>query len=142
MTTQIGKSDAESIILKSTGVSSCAEDRSYELKPIEWYFKKPWYGLRKYFYVKEACDCDDFCTIFKYELLRRYLKTVESSASRAGGSYPALPVFQAKVQLTSGVNHFCLFVIADDGTYFIERTGDSIRYIERSEIKEIWKIQA
>ena len=137
---QVNGKAVEALLLSETNKKVRAEDHAYELKPISWYTKKPWLGLRKYFYVTAACDCEDFCTIFKYELLRRHLKRAEGGADQGGTSYPALPVFQAKIQLVSGDNHWVLCIVADDGVYFIERTEDSIRFVTKGNYKKIYRI--
>ena len=111
------------------GVAVFVEDREYKIRPLKWYLKKPLLGLRKYFYIEEACDCDDFCTILKYEWLRRHLKDAERGQSKFGTmSYPALPVFKAKIEMMDGGYHWALAVVHETGVDLIERTGESIKF--------------
>ena len=127
----------EARILNETGHSVQAEDHSYELKPISWYLKEPWFGMKKYFYTVAALDCDDFCTILKHYWLMKHLKKAESE----NGSHPALPVFQAKVEIGNGIEgyvHWCMVVVAQDGVYFVERTEENIRLVHN--IQKVYRI--
>ena len=135
----ISSREVESRILEATGVAVIAEDREYVLKPAKWFIKMPLLGLRKYFYVEDGCDCDDFNTILKYEWLRRHLKDVEKGASTHGNSHhPGLPVFQVKMEMDGGAYwHWCMLALSESGVHLIERTGDSIRYATRGKILRI-----
>ena len=131
------KKAIEQRILKATGIKVSVEDNAYALLPLGWYFKKPWLGLKRLDYLGEAFDCDDFCDVFKVELVKRHLK--KAGNYMEGEAYPALPVFKAKVALSGQkVPHWVMLVIHDDGVEFIERTKDSIELVVG--IRKIYKV--
>ena len=127
------------LILKAMKLDVRTEDRSYEIKPIKWYLKTPWFGMKPFYYTGEAVDCDDFNTILKYEWLKRHIKKA-CAGPQSGGSWPALPVFQAKIQLVNGNNHWVMCVVAKEGVYLVERTEDTVRLVNQDEYVKIYRM--
>ena len=112
------------------------EDRIYEIKPLAWYLDNPWYGRKRYPYITDAQDCDDMCTIAKFEWLKKHYKKIGGRIGRTnaygqsrgggGGAQPALPMFQAKVELNNGTYHWIMVVVTTQGIKYIERNETSM----------------
>ncbi len=105
-------------VVVDTGLVVETADRDYELKPLKWYLKTPFWGLKRFPYISEAADCDDRCTILKYEWLVKHLRKIRNLKTA-----PALPVFYTTVELESGEYHAIMMVVCKEGVKFIERTA-------------------
>jgi hypothetical protein len=139
------KEQVEEIILNQLFIRITAEDKVYILNTNKWYLNDPILGLRKYYYIEDACDCDDFCRILEYEWLRKHLKDAEGGWSDRGNSaYPALPMGKLKIETIDNDLHWINFVIADVNSkpeiIYYERSGNSTRRYPYSNILKVVKI--
>ena len=131
--------EVEELFLNQLGQKVRAEDYSYVIRPISWYWKEPFLGLKRYPYIKEKCDCDNRCTILKKEWLDRHLKTKSAEA---------LPVFMVKARMNNitgdNKNHWFMAVVVDEGVglniRFLERVEKHIVIVSAHTIDEIYRI--
>ena len=128
----------EELFLNQLGQKVRAEDRPYVIRPLKWYTKSPLFGWKCYPYIKEKCDCDDRCTILKFEWLKRHLRT---------RSEEALPVFMVKAQMNNiagdNKNHWFMAVVVDEGlptVRFLERIKDDVVRVSPHTVDKIYRI--
>ena len=99
----ISKKEVEKLIKDWTGQDYCAEDRSYQLLPEEFFGKtrlQSIVGLPVLYYISEGFDCDNFADKLRQQFKDRYWKKyVRSSGSKHGtGSYPDVFIECIKVE--------------------------------------------
>ena len=135
--------EVEALLWAATNQQVHVEDRVYLMRPLKWYTHEPWYGLRSSYYIEDACDCDDRCTILQYRWLRKHLKDAEAGQSTHGNmSYPALPVFRAKLKLHGEATpHWVMLVLHTNGIAFVERTEGRIRELYPSRVERILEVR-
>lgn len=127
----ITKAQVEQIVFNAFGLKVIAEDNSYELKPLEWYTKSPWYGRQRYPRVGDSVDCDDMNTVLKYEWFRRHWKRAGKGTEHGSGGYSSLPVFQVKMEMHgTRVPHWAMIVVAKEGVVILERGEATVHRAE------------
>ena len=128
--------DVQRLVIEKTGHASFfPEDRPYVILPLDWYLKEPWLGFKAYPYITAKCDCDDRCTIIKFEWLKRHLRTK---------SKEALPVFMVKAVVrmhSEDVMHWFMAVVTEGGIHYVERLSDRIVEIDAVRVKSIRLVQ-
>ena len=129
--TVLNRKEVEARIKAATGQVVRSEDYAYILKPLAWYYKEPFFGFKRYRYEAEKADCDDRCTIIKFEWLMRWRKEKGREA---------LPVFQVKALMRNGGTHWFMLVVHDKGVSFMERLEASIDPVQADSVEKIWTI--
>ena len=129
--TVLNHKEVEARIKEATGHVVRSEDGAYILKPLDWYYKEPLFGFKRYRYEADKADCDDRCTILKFAWLLRWRKEKGSEA---------LPVFQVKALMKNGTTHWFMLVVHDKGVSFMERLETSIAQVQADSVEKIWTI--
>ena len=134
----LNSKEVRELFLAQLGQKVRTEDRPYVIRPLSWYTKSPLFGWKIYPYIKEKCDCDDRCTILKFEWLKRHLKTKSNTA---------LPVFMVKAKMNNiskdNKNHWFMAVVVDEGSptiRFVERIKYDVVRVSPHTVDKIYRI--
>lgn len=108
----------------ATGLYPKMMDKTYCAPNECWPIKAPSiFGFKRYDYVSESFDCDDFCRVCEFEWLSRHIK------DKSAKGY-ALPMGTAVIDRPDGKRHAINFmVVGVDGKAvlrFYERRQDGI----------------
>jgi len=131
----ISKKEIEALLSQELNQNYCAEDKDYQLLPESFFGRtklQKIFGLKKWYYIAEGFDCDNFADKLRQQFKDRYWKKYVNNATLPDGNYPDIFVECIKVKYVGArAPHYVLVIICDNGEgqpkiIFRERTAKDI----------------